>query len=147
MTGPVCHAWMLPPFKTSWTNTLKSWIKSHFDKFEKKSRGTYTNVWQFQTPALNRYPDHLLLDSAPNLGPLISRWVINKFENCWYKSVWILEVLKLLFQQFLNLLSSQQDMSVPILGDLSNNRWSVRYLQKYFLAERFVFGDDDGRNS
>ncbi len=26
--------------------------------------------------------DHLLLDSAPNLGPLISRWEINKFENC-----------------------------------------------------------------
>ncbi len=25
---------------------------------------------------------HLLLDSAPNLGPLISRWEINKFENC-----------------------------------------------------------------
>ncbi len=25
-------------------------------------------------------PDHILLDSAPNLGPLISRWEINKFE-------------------------------------------------------------------
>ncbi len=37
-------------------------------------------------------PDHLLLDSAPNLGPLISRWQINKFENCLYKSVRILEV-------------------------------------------------------
>jgi hypothetical protein len=37
-------------------------------------------------------PDHLLLDSAPNLEPLISRWEINKFENCWYKSVRILEV-------------------------------------------------------
>ncbi len=45
-------------------------------------------------------PDHLLLDSAPNLGPLISCWEINKFENCWYKSVEILDVLKLLFQQF-----------------------------------------------
>ncbi len=50
-----------------------------------------------------RYPDHLLLDSAPNLGPLISRREINKFENFWYESVRILEVLKLLFQQFLNL--------------------------------------------
>ncbi len=69
-------------------------------------------------------PDHLLLDSAPNLGPLISRWEINKFETCSYKSVRILEVLKLLFQQFLNLSSSQRDMSGPILGDLSNNRWS-----------------------
>ncbi len=26
--------------------------------------------------------DHLLFDSAPNLGPLISRWEINKFEYC-----------------------------------------------------------------
>ncbi len=26
--------------------------------------------------------DHLLLDSVPNLGPLIYRWEINKFENC-----------------------------------------------------------------
>ncbi len=69
--------------------------------------------------------DHLLLDSAPNLGPLISRWEINKFNNCCYKSVRILEVLKLLLQQFLNLTSSQRDMSGPILWDLSNNRWSV----------------------
>jgi hypothetical protein len=30
-------------------------------------------------------PDHLLFDSAPNFGPLISRWEMNKFENCWYK--------------------------------------------------------------
>ncbi len=30
-----------------------------------------------------KYPlDHQILDSAPNLGPLISRWEINKFENC-----------------------------------------------------------------
>ncbi len=34
--------------------------------------------------------NHLLLDSAPNLGPLISRWEINKFENRWYKIVRIL---------------------------------------------------------
>ncbi len=69
-------------------------------------------------------PDHLILDNTPNLGPLISRWKINQFENCWYKSVRILEALKLLFQQFLNLSCSQRDMSGPILGALSNNRWS-----------------------
>ncbi len=68
-------------------------------------------------------PDHLIMDSAHNLGPLISRWVINKLENCRYKSVRILEVLKLLFQHFLNMSSSQRDMIGPILGDLSNNRW------------------------
>jgi hypothetical protein len=69
-------------------------------------------------------PDHLLLDSAPNLGLLISRWDIEKFENCWYKSVRILEVLKLLCKQFLHLSSFQRDMSGPILGALSNNMWS-----------------------
>jgi hypothetical protein len=57
-------------------------------------------------------PDHLLLDSASNLGPLIYRWEINKFGNCWYESVRILEVLKLLFQQSLNLSSSQWDIWV-----------------------------------
>ncbi len=51
----------------------------------------------------------------------------NKVKNCWYKSVRILEVLKLLFQQFLNLSSSQRNMSGPILGDLSINRWSGVY--------------------
>ncbi len=65
-------------------------------------------------------PDHLLLDSAPNIGPL-TRWELDKFKNCWYKSV---RILKLLFQQFLNLSSSQRDMSGPILGALSNNRWT-----------------------
>ncbi len=68
--------------------------------------------------------DHLLLDRALNLGPLISRWEITKFQNCWYKSVRFLEVLKLLFHQFLNLSRSQRDMSGPRLGDLSNNRGS-----------------------
>jgi hypothetical protein len=68
-------------------------------------------------------PNHLLLDSAPNVWSLISRWEINKLENCWYKSVGILEVLKLLFKQFLNLSDSQRDMSGPILGDLFNNMW------------------------
>jgi hypothetical protein len=82
--------------------------------------------------------DHLLLDSAPNLGPLISRWEINKLENCWYKSVRILQVLKLLFQQPLNLSSSQRDMSGRIIGALSNNRWSgvpMQEIKKIFLKE------------
>ncbi len=53
-------------------------------------------------PTLLTPPDHLFLDSALNLGPLISRWEINKFENCCYKSVRILDFLKLLLQQVLN---------------------------------------------
>ncbi len=27
-------------------------------------------------------PEHLFLDSAPNIGPLISRWELGKFKNC-----------------------------------------------------------------
>ncbi len=69
-------------------------------------------------------PYHLFSDSAFNLGPLMSRWEINKCEYCWYKSVRIIDVLKLSFQQFLNLSSSQRDMSDPKLGALSNNMWS-----------------------
>jgi hypothetical protein len=53
---------------------------------------------------------------------LISRWEINKFENCCYKSVRILEVLMLLFKHSLNLSSFQRDISGPLLVDLSNNR-------------------------
>ncbi len=67
---------------------------------------------------------HILFDSSSNLGPLISRWEINKFENCWYKRVRILEVLKHLFQNFLNLSTSQRDMSGPKSWDLFNNRLS-----------------------
>jgi hypothetical protein len=92
--------------------------------------GPFNNNWVFFSFSSSAIvysnwstPDHLLLDSAPNLGPHISHWEINKFETCWYKSVRILEVLKLLFQQFLNLSSSQRDMNGPILGYLSNNRW------------------------
>jgi hypothetical protein len=95
-------------------------------------------------------PDHLSLDRAPNLGPLISRWEINKFENCCYKSVRISEVLKLLFQQFLNLSSSQKDMSGPIVGDLSNNRWSgvariySIWIQNYLWSDIRASGLADG---
>ncbi len=81
-------------------------------------------------------PDHPLLNSVPNLGQLISRWEINKFENCWYKSVRILEVRKLLFQKFLNLSSSQRDMSGPILGVLSNDRWSGANLDELLPSMR-----------
>jgi hypothetical protein len=68
--------------------------------------------------------DHLLLDSAPNIGPLISRWELDKFKICWNKSFRTSIILTILYQQFLNLLISRRDMSGPRLGALSNNRWS-----------------------
>jgi hypothetical protein len=84
-------------------------------------------------------PDHLFLDRrAPNLRPLISRLEMNKFKNCWYKSVRFLEVLKLLFLRFLNLSNSQRDMSGPRLGTMSKNRRSggtVLYHRHIFQAQ------------
>ncbi len=77
-------------------------------------------LWPFTYPPLTYYWTVLLiLDHS-----YVCRWEINKFENCWYKSVRVLEVLKLSFQRFLNLSSSERDVSGPILGHLSNNRWS-----------------------
>ncbi len=68
--------------------------------------------------------NRLLLDRFPNIGPLISRWELDKFKNCWYKSFRTSKILTLLYQQFSNVLISQRDMSGPRLGALSNNRWS-----------------------
>jgi hypothetical protein len=82
------------------------------------TRHRHEDVWS----SYNIRPDHLLLDSAPNLGPLISRWELGKFKNCWNKSFRTSEILTLLYQQFSNLLISQTDMSGPRLGALSNNR-------------------------
>ncbi len=69
-------------------------------------------------------PDHLLLDRSPNIEPLISRWELDKFKNCWNTSFRTSKIQTLLYQEFLNLLISQRDMSGPRLGALSNNRWS-----------------------
>jgi hypothetical protein len=68
--------------------------------------------------------DHLLLDSVPNIGPLISRWEFGKLKNCWNNSFRAFKILTLLYQQFSNLLISQRDVSGPRLGALTNNRWS-----------------------
>jgi hypothetical protein len=32
--------------------------------------------------SMDATPDHLLLDSAHNIGPLISRWKLDKFKTC-----------------------------------------------------------------
>ncbi len=74
--------------------------------------------------AMQGTPRSPKLDSAPNIGPLISRWELEKFKNCWNTSFRTFEILTLLYQQFSNLLISQRDMSGPRLGALSNNRWS-----------------------
>jgi hypothetical protein len=98
---------------------LKEGVKTYLIR----STNFTTYSWQIFSVFTYIPPIHLSLDSAPDLGTLISRWEINKFENCWYKSVRILEVLKLLFQQILNLSSSHRNMSGPVLRALSNNRW------------------------
>ncbi len=125
--SPLQQCWYSPPrqllllYSTPWTLNMEMEI-SFKRFFEKNSCRQNNRPWLPFSDCMS--PDHLLLDSDPILEPLISRWEIKKFENCWYKSVRILEVLKFLFQQFLILSSSQQDIRGRILGDLSNNRWS-----------------------
>jgi hypothetical protein len=70
-------------------------------------------------------PDHLLLDNAPNIGPLVSRWELDKLRNCWNRSFRTSKILTLSYLQFSNLIISQRDMSGLKLGALSNNRWSI----------------------
>jgi hypothetical protein len=66
--------------------------------------------------------DHLLLDSAPNSGPLISCWNLTNSKVAETK---VLEPLKSGHFCVSNLsLITQRDMSGPRLGTLSINRWS-----------------------
>jgi hypothetical protein len=81
--------------------------------------------WIFLSSEVWYPPYHLFLDSAPNIGPLISRWQLDTFKNCWNKSFRASKILTLLYQQFSNLSISQRGTSGPRLGALSNNRWSV----------------------
>ncbi len=95
------------------------------------------SISQFVVPYLS---NKLLLQyykttpSSPIIGPLISRWELDKFKNCWNKSFRTSKILKLLYQQFSNLSISQRDMSGPRLGSLSNNRWSGGTLWVYTTA-------------
>ncbi len=41
-------------------------------------------------------PDQLLLDRSLNIGPLISRWELDKFKNCWNKSFRTSKILTLI---------------------------------------------------
>jgi hypothetical protein len=104
-------------------------FKLHFQKYFWSKIQTLSKIRYFY----NMYtPDHLLLDNSPNLKPFISYWDINKFEKWWYKSVRILEILNLLFHQFLNFSSSQQDMSGPIIGDHG-------YMFHYHQAREYIY--------
>ncbi len=67
-------------------------------------------------------PDPPVLDRSPNNEPLISRWELDKFKNCWNKIFRTSKILTLLHQQFSNFLISQRNMGGPRLGALSNNR-------------------------
>jgi hypothetical protein len=68
-------------------------------------------------------PNHLLLYRSPNIGPLVSRWELDKFIIWWNKMFRTSKILTLLYQQFSNLLITQRDMSGSRLRALSNNRW------------------------
>jgi hypothetical protein len=81
-------------------------------------------------------PNHLLLDSAPNIGQFISHWELDKLKNCWNKSFRTSKILTLSYQQFSNLLISQRDMSGPRLGALSNT-----VIGRYLVCPCVVAGD------
>ncbi len=90
----------------------------------------------------------LILDHSYLLGNF------NKFKNCWYRGVRIFSGSKALFQQFLNLSSSQRHMSGPILGDLSSDRRSgviiiteVLVLGYYVFARELCISYDSNKNS
>ncbi len=45
-------------------------------------RWTLARQWSVVFRSYSIYPpDHLFLDSAPNIGPFISRWELEKFKN------------------------------------------------------------------
>ncbi len=85
---------------------------------------------------MNHPRDHLLLDSVPNLGPLISRWKINKLiQKC--QDV---KVSKAFVSAIFEFAKFQRDMSGPILGYLSNNRWlRGTCTGEHFLLFFFLF--------
>jgi hypothetical protein len=100
-------------------------------KFQRKVTISQSSVGIFQNHAvhlnqiwLHWYEYQLLLDRSPNIGPFISRWELDKFENCWNKRFRTFKIQTLLYHQFPNLIISQRDMSGPRSGALSNNRWS-----------------------
>ncbi len=64
--------------------------------------------WRVKVPS-----DYILLDWSPNIGPLASRWELDKFKNCWNKSFRTSKILTLLYQQFSNLFISQRCLSGP----------------------------------
>jgi hypothetical protein len=88
-------------------------------------------------------PDSLLLDRSPNIGPLISRWELDKFKNCWNNSFRTSKILTLLYQQFSNLLIFQRDKSGLRLGALSNDWWSrgKKVGTKLWASQNFVRHD------
>ncbi len=94
-------------------------VQNNNPQGSRKARSNHT----CQTKTGKSTPHHLLLDSAPNLGPLRSRWEINKFENCWHRSVRILEILKL-FSSIFEFVKFPTRYEWSNVWRPSNNRWS-----------------------
>ncbi len=86
--------------------------------------GCYPPITYYWTVSLILDHSYLVGNLTNSKIPLISRWELDKFKNCWNKSFRTTKILTLLYQQFSNLKIFQWDMSGPRLGALSNNRWS-----------------------
>ncbi len=76
-------------------------------------------------------PDHLFLGRSPNIGPLIFRWDLDKFKNCWNKSFRTSKIVTRVCQQFFELIvnfPTRYEWSkirghCPIVGDRGVLSW------------------------
>ncbi len=136
-----CDCWT--KIHSSWT-TVKNKIKVPFSFFLSLFLlFLKTNLSILYGGSVVTVPaDRLSLDRSPNIGPLVSRWELEEFENCRNKSFRTSKILTLLYPQFSNLLISQRDMNGPRLGALSDNRWSgvVHYYSRIIISFRLCFG-------
>ncbi len=58
-------------------------LQSHLDRYRGIPRTRLKFLFLLLSILCARStPDHLLLDRSPNIGPLISRWELDKFRNC-----------------------------------------------------------------
>jgi hypothetical protein len=108
--------------KSMW-NWKIHWGSFWWSRMTRPGRSESARKWRAKSPWSDHYFCYPPITYYWTV-PLISRWELDKFKNCWNKSFRISRILTLLYQQFSNLSFSPRDMSGPRLGALSNNKWS-----------------------
>jgi hypothetical protein len=90
---------------TTWRQITNNPRSSTLGVHDALSMASDTRVKSMRAPLSTDYPNHLILDRCPYIGPLISRWELDKFKNCWNKSFRTSKIMTLLYQKFLNLVN------------------------------------------